>query len=152
MTRAKKIIMWTGIGLCGAVVGFVGLVFYAIAGPQPEPVEGTDRPDWLPAAATDVFHRSREGFGKYREAEFTISERDFRAYAAARGWALEENAYVIRPSPRAQPAHAGVMATEEYRAPIPRALVHDGIKKNGGGTRVVFDISSSRAYYSYSHH
>ena len=58
-----KFLKWLAISATGIFVLFVAFVVFAIAGPKPEVVEGTDRPEWLPEQATQIFHRSREGFG-----------------------------------------------------------------------------------------
>lgn len=106
----------------------------------------------MPEQASEVFHRSQEGFGWWKAAEFTISEEDFRAYAAKKGWELlEEQDY-----PRYGPAQQMLWSekreiTDDDRAPIPRALVYERRRRNNGGLRVVFDPSTSRAYYHESH-
>ena len=147
----KKILKWLIIGGVGLVVLFVAAVFFAIAGPRPDAVEGTDRPEWLPEQATSIFHRSQEGFGCWKAAEFTISEADFRTYADKRGWQLVEvkdfskflTIQMLRPD-------GGALSEEDFK-PIARALVYDRRASNNGGITVGLDLSTHRAYYSESH-
>lgn len=147
----KKFLKWLAISATGIFVLFVALVVFAIAGPKPAVVEGTDRPEWLPEQATQIFHRSREGFGWWKAAEFTISEKDFRAHAEMRGWKLVEvkNLSKIQTLQFLRPS--GTAFSEEDSKPIPRALVFERRASNNGGISVSFDFSTDRAYYNESH-
>jgi hypothetical protein len=127
-------------------------MIFAIVGPKPAVVEGTDRPAWLPDQATEVFHRSQKGFGWWRAAEFTIREEDFRAYAATKGWELFEErddrqfvAVQMMLSPEDREFNPEDFVTMD------KALVYEHRKRNNGGVLMVFDPSTSRAYYSESH-
>jgi hypothetical protein len=147
----KKILKWLFIGGAGLVVLFVAAVFFAITGPRPAVVEGTDRPEWLPEQATNIHHRSQEGFGWWKAAEFTISETDFRALADKRGWQLEEVKDFSKTTTLALLRSDGVTITEEDFKPIPRALVYERRATNNGGLSVGLDLSTHRAYYNESH-
>ena len=95
--KMKKIVKWLVLGILGLIVVFVAALMFAFTGPRADVVEGTDRPSWLPVSSTDVFYRSQEGFGWWKAAEFTISESDFRVFAAKQGWSLTEEADYSRP-------------------------------------------------------
>lgn len=150
--KIKKIICWFVLGCFAAVLIFVAVMIYAIAGPSPSAVQGTDRPEWLPATASNIFHRSQKGFGWWKVAEFTITETDLRSYAAERGWDFHEELNYLRPSiellkPRAKP-----YTDKDYLASfIPRALVYQHLASNNGGITFAFDPSTSRAYYLETH-
>ncbi|HSP41462.1 MAG TPA: hypothetical protein VLO11_01200 [Luteolibacter sp.] len=144
---------WLVISVGVVCALFVVLIFYAICGPRPKPVSGTDRPDWLPATATDVFHKSQGGFGWWRAAEFTISEVDFRAYADSRGWHLTEAQNVIPPGlyHLGRPSVIRNKDGEEQLVLIPKALLYQKLASNNGGIRAAYDLEAQRAYYSESH-
>jgi len=84
-----KILKWLLILAAALVAVIIAMLFfalcYAIFGPRPPVGAAADRTEWLSEQATDIVHRSQEGFGCWRVAEFTINEADFRAYAAKRG-------------------------------------------------------------------
>jgi hypothetical protein len=147
----KKILKWLLITAAGLVVLFVAAVIFAIAGPRPAVVEGTDRPEWLPERATNVFHRSQEGFGWWKAAEFTISETDFREYANRRGWDLVEANDFSKITTLALLKNEGSSFSEEDFKPIARALVYERRASNNGGITVGLDLSTHRAYYNESH-
>jgi len=147
----KKILKWIVIGGVGLLMLSIAALFFAIAGPRPDVVEGTERPSWLPESATDIFYRSQEGFGWWKAAEFTISEEDFRAYATNKGWTLSEERNRSKPGLIELIRPKGRKLTEEDVIPIPRALVYERRASNNGGVTVAFDLSASRAYYTESH-
>ena len=147
----KKILKWLLISAGGLVVLFVAAVIFAIAGPSPAVVEGTDRPEWLPEQATNIFHRSQEGFGWWKAAEFTISETDFREYADKRGWQLVEVKNFSRILTLQMFWKEGDSISDEDLKDIPRALVYERHASNNGGITVGFDLDTQRAYYSESH-
>jgi len=147
----KKILKWLLISAAGLVVLFVAAAIFAIAGPRPAVVEGTDRPEWLPEQATNIFHRSQEGFGWWKAAEFTISETDFREYADKRGWQLVEAKDFSRFSTLQLLKTEGGSFSEEDFKPIARALVYERRASNNGGITVGLDLSTHRAYYNESH-
>jgi len=154
-----KILRWL---LLACFFGFVGLIACVVLWPRPKPVEGWERPPWLPTAASDVHYQSQEGFGWWRVAQFTITEKDLRAYATERGWRLQERLdYPLawmrslapaKASPKSEEAEkeGNVGFDSEFFA-IPRALVSENFQANGGGVRLAFDPATSRAYYSESH-
>ena len=147
----KKILKWLIIGGFSLAVVFIAAVLFAISGPRPDVVEGIDRPEWLPEHATSIFHRSQEGFGWWRAAEFTISETDFRGYAAKQGWQLVE-VNDLSNSLALQMLRSDVETySEEDFKPIARALVYDSRASNNGGITVALDLSNNRAYYMESH-
>ena len=142
--------------------GFVGVVVFSIVGPQPKPKEGWDRPIWLPTTAADVHYRSREGFGWWRAAEFTIRESELRAYTIERGWKLQERldyrptwTITLLPTRMASSTEAGRDGEDPKGSTdplsIPRALVFENVQANGGGIHLAFDPATSRAYYGESH-
>ena len=149
--KMKKIVKWLVLGGLGLVIVFVAVLIFAIVGPRPDAVEGTDRPSWLPVTATDVFYRSQEGFGWWKAAEFTISESDFRAFAAKQGWSLTEEADFSRPGHLELIRPRGRELTDDDVMGIPHALVYERRASNNGGVTVAFDPSTSKAYYSASH-
>ena len=147
----KKIVKRLILGGLGLLIAVVAALIFAIAGPRPGVVEGTDRPSWLPVASTDVFYRSQEGFGWWKVAEFTISESDFRDFAARRGWVLIEQVEYARPGLLQLVRPMGRDLAEDDLKAIPHALVYDQRASNHGGITVAFDPLISRAYYSESH-
>ena len=149
--KMKKIVKWLVLGSLGVIIAFVAVMVFAIVGPRPDAVEGTDRPNWLPVTATDIFYRSQEGFGWWKEAEFTISESDFRAFAAKEGWSLTEEADFSRPGHLELIRPKGRELTENEFRGIPHALVFERRASNNGGITVAFDPLTSKAYYSASH-
>jgi hypothetical protein len=149
--KTGKFIKWIIIAAGALPVLAIALVFLVICGPRPEPVEGTERPPWLPVTCSDVFYRSQEGFGWWKDAEFTIGESDLRAFAAAQGWDLHEELnhfpstrFKLR-KPKDRPA------IEEDFQTIPRALVYERRASNNGGITLVYDLEKRRGYYSASH-
>ena len=150
--KIVKIIRWCLLGLLASLLIFVAAVFHAIGGPKPSPVEGTDRPEWLPPTASNVFHRSQEGFGWWKVAEFSITETELRAYATERGWAFHEELNYIPPGQELLKPPAKPYTDKEFRNRIiPRALVYQRLASNNGGVTIVFDPSKSSAYYLESH-
>lgn len=149
--KMKKTVKWPVLGGLGLIITFVALVIFAIVGPRPDAMEGTDRPSWLPVTATDIFYRSQEGFGWWKAAEFTISESDFRAFAAKEGWSLTEEVDYSRPGHLELIRPKGRELTEHDIRGIPHALVYERRASNGGGITVAFDPSTSKAYYSANH-
>ncbi len=149
--KMKKILKWFLINAVGLVVLFVTAVIFAIVGPRPAVVEGTDRPEWIPEQATNIFHRSQEGFGWWKAAEFTINENDFRDYAEKRGWQLIEARNFSKVTTLALLKAKGGSFPEEDFEPIPRALVYERRAGNNGGITVVLDLDTDRAYYNASH-
>lgn len=149
--KIQNIVKWLVLGLLGLIITFVAFLIFAIVGPRPSVVEGTDRPSWLPTAATDIFYRSQEGFGWWRAAEFTISESEFRALAAKEGWSLTEEANYPRPGHLELIRPKGRELTEDDIKGIPHALVYERRASNNGGITVAFDPSTSKAFYSASH-
>jgi hypothetical protein len=147
----KKILKWLLISVAGLAVLFVAAVVFAIVGPRPAVVEGTNRPEWLPEQATNIFHRSQEGFGWWKAAEFTISETDFRDYAAKRGWQLVEAKDFAKFSTLQHLKAEGGSLSEEDFKPISRALVYERRASNNGGITVGLDLNTHRAYYTESH-
>ena len=147
----KKILKWLLISAAGLVVLFVAAVIFAIAAPRPAVVEGTDRPEWLPEQATNIYHRSQEGFGWWKAAEFTISETDFRDYATKRGWQLVEAKDFSKFSTLQLLKAEGSSFSEEDFKPISWALVYERRASNNGGITVGLDLNTNRAYYSESH-
>jgi hypothetical protein len=147
----KKILKWLLISAAGLVVLFVAAVIFAIAGPRPAVVEGTDRPEWLPEQATNIFHRSQKGFGWWKAAEFTISETDFREYADKRCWQLVEVKNFSRILTLQMLWKEGDTIPDADFKDIPRALVYERHASNNGGITVGFDLATQRAYYSESH-
>ena len=147
----KKILKWLLISAAGLAVLFVAAVVFAIVGPRPAVVEGTNRPEWLPEQATNIFHRSQEGFGWWKAAEFTISETDFRDYAAKRGWQLVEAKDFAKFSTLQHLKAEGGSLSEEDFKPISRALVYERRASNNGGITVGLDLNTHRAYYTESH-
>lgn len=147
----KKTFKWFLISAAGLVVLFVVVVVFAIVGPSPAVVEGTDRPEWLPEQATNIFHRSQEGFGWWKAAEFTISEADFRKYADKHGWQLVETKGFSRILTLQLLRSEGVAFSEEDFKPIARALVYERRASNNGGITVGLDLNTHRAYYNETH-
>jgi hypothetical protein len=147
----KKILKWLLIGAAGLVVLFVAAVIFAIVGPRPAVVEGSNRPEWLPEQATNIFHRSQEGFGWWKAAVFTISETDFRDYAEKRGWQLVESKDFSRVTTLALLKAKGDSFSEEDFKPISWALVYEHRASNNGGITVGLDLDTHRAYYNESH-
>jgi hypothetical protein len=153
-----KILRWF---LFACFFGFVSFIAWVVVRPRPKPVEGWERPAWLPAAASDVHYQSQEGFGWWRVAQFTITEKDLRAYAAGQGWKLQErldyrpvwmrSLYSVKTSPQRNLEGEGNSESATGFIAIPRALVSENIQTNGGGIRLAFDQATSRAYYSESH-
>ena len=115
----KKTMKYLVLGSLGLIIAFVAVLIFAIVGPRPDAVEGTDRPSWMPVAATDIFYRSQEGFGWWKAAEFTISESDFRAFAAKEGWSLTEEADYSRCGHLALIGPTGVNSQSTTSAPFP---------------------------------
>jgi hypothetical protein len=150
--RMKKPFKWLLCVIGALALCVVVAVILVIAGPKPPVVDGTDRPAWLPEQATKIFHRSQEGFGWWRAAEFTISEEDLRAYAAKKGWELSEEQNYIQPSlVHMMLLPEGSDFNPEDFGPMERALVYEKRQPNNGGVLMVFDPLTSRAYYSESH-
>jgi len=148
----KKIARWLIIGCFTAFVLFVALLIYAIVGPRPSPVQGTDRPDWLPPTASNVFHRSQEGFGWWKVAEFTITEADLRTYATEHGWTLHEELNYHLPCHELLKPLTKPYTEKDFLAEvIPTALVYQHLASNNGGITFAFDPSTSRAYYLETH-
>jgi hypothetical protein len=149
--KMKKILKWIVISGCGLLILFVAALIFAIAGPRPDVVEGTERPSWIPESATEVFHRSQEGFGWWKAAEFTISEEDFRTCAASKGWNLSEAHNLSKPGFIELLRPRDRKITEADVTLIPRALVYERRASNNGGITVALDLTASRAYYTESH-
>ena len=148
----KKIAKWLIIGFLSAVALFVGLMILAVVGPRPSPVEGTNRPDWLPPTATNVFHRSQEGFGWWKVAEFTIGESDLNSYAASRGWTFHEELNYTPPGLELlRPRSTHYTEKDYFASLIPKALVYQRLASNNGGITFTFDPATSRAYYLETH-
>jgi len=148
----RKAIKWLLCGLGALALCVVVAVILLITGPRRPVVEGMDRPPWLPEQATKIFHRSQEGFGWWKAAEYTISEEDLRAYAAKKGWDLSEEENYMQPSlVRMMLGRQGRDFNPEDFGRMKRALVYEKRKPNNGGVLIVFDPSTSRAYYSESH-
>lgn len=147
----KRSLKWIAITGISSVVILIVLLFLVFAGPKSPVLEGTQRPDWLPEGAVDVYYRSRDGFGWWKAAEFSIGEKEFRAYAAAQGWTLSEERNfepsgilgLLRPE--------GVSLSERDRKPIDRALIYERRAGNNGGIIVAYDLATHRAYYSSNH-
>jgi hypothetical protein len=132
---------------------FIAAIFYSICGPRPAPVAGTDRPDWLPPTATNIFHKSQKGFGWWRAAEFTVTENDFRAYADSQGWQLTEMENVCPPG-RTKLGHPSInrnQDNEDELVQIPKALFYQKLASNNGGISIAYDPATNRAYFSQSH-
>jgi len=146
-----KILKWLLISVAALVVLFIAAMFFAICGPRPPVVAGTDRPEWLPEQATDIVHRSQEGFGWWRVAEFTISEADFRAYAAKHGCEVVEVKDFSKASILQQLRTEGVILSKDDSRPISQALVFERRASNNGGITVGLDASTQRAYFMESH-
>jgi hypothetical protein len=150
--KIRKIVRWLFLGCLAAFVVFVAAMIYAIVGPNPSPMEGTDRPEWLPPTASNVFHRSQEGFGWWKVAEFTITETDLRTYAAERGWTFHEESNYWPPGNELLKPPTKPFTEQDYRdRVIPRALVYQHLASNNGGITFAYDPSTSRAYYLETH-
>ena len=147
----KRIAKWLFLGSLGLVAAVVVALVLVIS-IRPEVVEGTDRPSWLPETATGVSYRSRGGFGWSKVAEFTISEKDFRAYAAAQGWVLSGKSNYSPPTLQIlrQPHDRPFTAGDDLKL-LPQALVYERRAANNGGITVAFDPLTARAYYHQSH-
>lgn len=123
------------------------MIFLAVAfGYNPAPVDGTDRPDWVPNSATEIRSRTKDGFGWWRVAEFTISEDEALAYADLQGWELEERSSYSPP---------GLRLLDPERAKsinsFTDGLVYEDRKPNNGGTWFSFDRASSRGFVFLNH-
>lgn len=150
--KAKKRLLWLAGGLLtllAVAALIIGLIARAM---PPEVVEGRDRPEWLPASATRVFHRSSNLMGRWREAVFTISEEDFRAYAAAKGWTLREVKNQPLPDWAISIRQKEDGMREKGAPMVARMLEHEDAEANLGGEVLVFDRDASRAYYWESQH
>lgn len=130
----------------------IAAIFFVICGPRPAPVTGTDRPPWLPPVATNIFHKSQEGFGWWRAAEFTITESEFRTYAKSHGWQLIEREDVMPPG-QLELGRSAIVRNrdEEELVVIQKALVYEKRAANNGGITIAFDPANNRAYFSQSH-
>ncbi len=145
ISRLKVVILSSLAGALGVLFFWLFIRFTNQTG------EGTDRPDWLPEEATDVSYRVfGKVFGWIRFAELKITEDVLKAYATQRGWTFLEKRGVTKVD-----LLLTVGRSEEERAvddylPLPRVLVYERRASNGGGITLMFDPTTSRAYYSES--
>ncbi|MES2568884.1 MAG: hypothetical protein V4710_02380 [Verrucomicrobiota bacterium] len=106
---------------------------------------------WLPPSAKDVSSYETEGFGWRRSYECTLSEAEFRTFAASKGWPLKEAKNVFPPRIPGLPALRTVKDFEEPINLIPEALALDNASHSGGAMIVIFDRELSRMFYLQSH-
>jgi hypothetical protein len=121
------------------------IFFFALSDPRSAPVEGTDCPSWLPPAASNVLHRSQDGFGWWKKAEFIISESNLNTYAAGRGWKLQELEHYVPVLSLPLFNSADRKATNVKIRVISKALVYQRLQNNNGGIVFVYTGSRLRA-------
>lgn len=137
--------------ISGAVLLLIAVVFLARP-TAPRIVENVDSVEWLPGEASDISYYVREGFGWFRFAEGTMTESDFRSFAASNGWTLKEkkDVHVAGRSVLGRPPLREVYRGIEMDMVV-AALVYENRRPNGGGVTWVFDRETSRFYFDESH-
>lgn len=140
-------------GIVSGVVIFLLILVIFLARPTaPRIAENVDSVEWLPQEASDISYYVREGFGWFYFAEGTMTEQDFRSFAAENDWDLEvkKDVSVHMRSILGRPPLREVREGIEMDRVLD-ALVYEDRKASGGGITWVFDRETERFYFNKSH-
>ena len=118
----QKSLKWLFIAACTLFSLLIAVMFLIVCGPQPAQISGTDRPEWLPATASQ---------------KWALDER--------------ENITPLAFGRLGHPRIIKNSEGEDEFVVIPKALIFEKHHENNGGTSVVFDREKNRAFYEYSH-
>lgn len=142
MKKIKIIFKWCAVSLVAVFILLIGLFVFSFSYNPETILLNQDQVNWLPKEASHISFYKRKGFGWIKAYNCKIPKKHFYSFAKKNNWQMANSKKQIVIT---QPKILDKMQI------IQSAMVFYDIKKNNGGTRVVYDLDNELLYVTISH-